>query len=352
MPTEYRHPPDFGSKQTSIVSSKDRDDGNLELAALFQSQIEPKIKKYISSKFRVTLKPDDDSRENQDALELLSETKVLLFQKLQNYPDSGGKDIVRNLDAYIKTVTTNVFNQYLRRKYPRRLSLRNQLRYLLTHHERLALWKDDADRWVCGLLIARNGGKTAERIALSDEQRRDVSSRVALARSIRPGAEVIRFVLSIFEFGATPAFFDDLVSLACEVLNIEEPTEVAEPENISELVSSSKKATPLRDIEDKEFVRILWDEIKRLPLHHRAALLLNFNDDNGESLIFILPMMRIATIRQIADTLGFNHDELAKVWNELPWDDNRIASHLGLERQNVINLRQSARQMLRRKLQR
>jgi len=64
----------------------------------------------------------------------------------------------------------------------------------------------------------------------------------------------------------------------------------------------------------------------------------------------MLPTMRAATIRDIADALGFGHTEFAGLLGELPWDDKQIAEHLEITRQQVINLRQSARQMLRRKL--
>src|SRR5690348_2857570 len=139
------------------------------------------------------MRSTDDSRQNQDALELLSEAKVLVLSKLQRSPQLDGS--VRDLDAYVKTVTANVFNQYLRRKYPRRLSLKNQLRYLLTHHERLALWQQN-DQWICGMAASRESSGV-ELIALTAEQRADLLSRVSSSK--RTGRDIIEFALGVFE---------------------------------------------------------------------------------------------------------------------------------------------------------
>jgi hypothetical protein len=43
-------------------------------------------------------------------------------------------------------------------------------------------------------------------------------------------------------------------------------------------------------------------------------------------------------------------EELARMWNDLPIDDMRIATRLGIKRQQVINLRKAARARLARRL--
>jgi hypothetical protein len=42
--------------------------------------------------------------------------------------------------------------------------------------------------------------------------------------------------------------------------------------------------------------------------------------------------------------------ELAGLWNDLPLDDNRIAALLACTRQQVINLRMSARKRLAKRI--
>jgi len=312
-----------------------------ELSVLCQTEIEPIIKRFICGKLHASLRPNDDSRNNQDALELAGEAKLLILQKLQH---SNGVDPIRDLEAYVKTVTANVINQYLRRKYPRRLSLKNQFRYLFTHHPKLSIWRSDEHRWVCGY---RGGNESASPIRFSDEKLSELKTRSA-SEGGNKASNITELAFGILDIHDSSIFLDDLVSLACEVLNIVEPAEVPELEDPRETVSRST-GNAHSTLEDEEFANRLWSAIVELPPRHRIALLLNFKDDS-DNLIMMLPTMRAATIRDIADALGFGHTEFAGLLGELPWDDKQIAEHLEITRQQVINLRQSARQMLRRKL--
>jgi predicted DNA-binding protein (UPF0251 family) len=58
----------------------------------------------------------------------------------------------------------------------------------------------------------------------------------------------------------------------------------------------------------------------------------------------------IATPAEVAAVLAMTVEEFAALWSELPLEDNRIASLLGLTRQQVINLRKSARERLTRRM--
>ena len=139
MPAELQHPLPFGNALDNPDGSEPSASRDQELTALYHESIEPSIKRFFSSRLRVSLRTNDDSRQNQDALDLCSEAKVLVLQKLQGADKSSPDNEIRDFNAYVTTIASNVFNQYLRRKYPRRYSLRNQLRYLLTHHPRLAI---------------------------------------------------------------------------------------------------------------------------------------------------------------------------------------------------------------------
>jgi hypothetical protein len=64
----------------------------------------------------------------------------------------------------------------------------------------------------------------------------------------------------------------------------------------------------------------------------------------------LLPMTGVASIAEIADTLGFTPDDFAGIWHSLPLEDLEIGQRLGLSRQQVINLRKSARERLTRRI--
>ena len=93
-----------------------------------------------------------------------------------------------------------------------------------------------------------------------------------------------------------------------------------------------------------------WLEIVDLPVRQRVALLLNLRDERGDAAITLLPALRVATIRQIADVLEMPADELAELWDELPIEDSVLATRLGVTRQQVVNLRKCARERLVRRL--
>jgi len=63
-----------------------------------------------------------------------------------------------------------------------------------------------------------------------------------------------------------------------------------------------------------------------------------------------LPVVGVASIRQIGSTLAIDAQELADLWPELPLEDTRIAIILQLTRQQVINLRRTARERLLRRM--
>ena len=81
----------------------------------------------------------------------------------------------------------------------------------------------------------------------------------------------------------------------------------------------------------------------------RMALLLNLRDQSGDSALRLFPALGIASIRQIAGAMELDANEMALLWPRLPLDDLELAQMLQLSRQQVINLRKSARQRLARR---
>ena len=317
-----------------------------DLAYLCKSEIEPVLIRYFSGKLRSSLRDSDDSQVNQDALELVSEAKVRILRKLCNNAAGTGTEIAE-LEAYTRTVARNVFHQYLRSKYPRRLSVKNQCRYLLTHHRDLALWRGDNDLLLCGLKSNEPGSRPGV-IALTLEIYDELRRKLRGDHGASSATDLIEAVIQILKHAGAPVAMDDLVTAVMELLQIQEIVEAPQTEELSNFPGST--STSQNAIEEKEFVRVLWKEILLMPLRHRAALLLNFRDENGYDLASTIVTSGAASIREIAAALGMEAEQFAEIWRELPWDDRRIAAHLGLERQQVINLRQSAKQKLRRKL--
>jgi hypothetical protein len=103
-------------------------------------------------------------------------------------------------------------------------------------------------------------------------------------------------------------------------------------------------------IDRHRYTERLWSEIRDLPVRQRAALLLNLRDARGAGMLWVFPMAGVASLRDIAIALEIAPVELATLWKELPLDDAAIARRLDCTRQQVINLRMSARKRLTNRL--
>ncbi len=102
--------------------------------------------------------------------------------------------------------------------------------------------------------------------------------------------------------------------------------------------------------ERRTYLVRLWEEIRELPSRQAAALLLNLRDGQGRNAAALLPLTGIATLREMAAAVGLPPEKLAELWNRLPLEDTGLAEILGVTRQQVINLRKSARERLARRM--
>jgi len=94
----------------------------------------------------------------------------------------------------------------------------------------------------------------------------------------------------------------------------------------------------------------LWREIAALPPRQRTALLLNLRDRDGLNALALFVLVGVTTIGDLASATGLTVERLWTIWDELPLDDLTIAGMLGVTRQQVINLRKSARERLARRV--
>ena len=294
----------------------------------------------VRRKLHVSLQAADASARNQDALELVSEIRILLLAGLVRGPLDIDES-VRDLTGYAAVVAANVCYQYFRSKFPIRTREANRLRYLLRHREEFDIWKDDRDRWLCG----RSDWKD-ERASAAVPEVVD-AARVLRGKAEREKHEAI--LEWVFEVTGAPVAFDELVASVMSALDLRDS---AEQEDVSAMVERLPDPRPAADDEIVSAERLggLWRAVLELPLKQRKVLLLNLKDRSGSGLIALLPLTGTASIREIAEALAFSAAEFAVIWNSLPWDDLRVAEHLGLSRQQVINLRQSARAKLLRQL--
>jgi DNA-directed RNA polymerase specialized sigma24 family protein len=318
------------------------------LALLIETHIEPVVKSVIRFKLRL------DMSGRSDEADLAQEALAQWLAELRKFsaePDNRSISDARGLAA---TITYRVCYAWLRRRSPRRHALRNRLQYLLTRLPGMALWPDpgQSER----LLIAGFASWRGRAQAPAETLRQLPGDEKFMARAGRliargMDAKLNDLMVAIFNYVGGPVAFDELLSAVAALLQIrDEPpssTEEAQEVGASQLTSNEDVAW---QVEKRIFLERLWEEVRDLPVTQRAALLLNLREADGGGCLALFPATGVATLRQIAETLEIPAEKFAEIWPQLPLDDATIAGLLNLKRQQVINLRKSARERLARRL--
>jgi hypothetical protein len=339
-----------------FLYAQDETESETLLAALICEQVEPVITKIIKSKLRVPLNPNQGYERNQDALELAGDLRAVILSDLRRLKSGSGGKAINNLQNYVAIKAYSACNDYFREKNPHRLRLKSSLRHHLKQNAEFALWESEGHRWLCGLSVWRDARQQMPEHFTDKLQQLTENPKVALLASL-PNVDVqllspLELLTAIFERAGHPIEFDRLVSIAAQVWGIkDQPVESFDDES-SHLRGSMVDASVRVDaaLEQRLHLEKLWLEVCSLPRLQRAALLLNLRDAGGASVIAFIPYLKIASRKQLAEALSMSEEQFADLWNNLPLDDTSIAQLLGVTRQQVINLRKTARERLARRM--
>jgi hypothetical protein len=252
---------------------------------------------------------------------------------------------------YVAVSAYNACSAFLMAREPERTRLRHRVRYVLRKEARLATWPGAGHELLCGLAAWSGRGRGEDEDRLDD---------AALETVLATGREPTRFaalVAGTVEALGAPCRVERLVDALALALDVRDERPAALPGDGVERPPAHRggepsdgRATALAGLELREALARLWAEIRELVPNQRAALLLNLRDEGGGDLLAALIGSGAATAGEVADAVGMPEAELQAAAPELPWDDLRIAQRLGLSRQQVINLRKSARLRLARRM--
>lgn len=339
---------------TPYLESPDDDAADGCLAELLTQHAEPVLNSILRKKLRASLRSDDGSPDNQNALEVRSDIHLHLLAELQSLRAQPAGKVIGNFRSYVAVVAYHACYEHLRQKYPRRHSLKNKLRYLLTHQAEFALWEAEPRELIAGLAVWHNAEPPARNEELWAALREDPSGWAALnwpgrtINSLKP-LELLR---GFFGAVSGPVEFDDLVSVCAAIWEVQDAQAESNDEVTAEYGDrlADNAASVAVKLEQSQYLQRLWAELQQLPVRQRAALLLNLRDAQGRGIVALLPLTGVASIRQVAETLELPAAEMAALWARLPLEDAAIAERLGLTRQQVINLRKAARERLARRM--
>jgi len=270
----------------------------------------------------------------EDADDVVATVMVRLMGKLRLV--TGSIDAaIRNFDDYVSEVAHHAARDIVRTRFPARTRLENRLRYVLTRDSRLALWS------VSGSSVAGLAAWTDQAFVMTADELDAVNFGGIVLDPSRPADALA----ALFKTIRRPVRFSNLVSRMASLWHIHDEPDLNTIESIID-----ERPSPLAALQSRQLMNILWDEIVQLPRNQCAALLLNLRDSESLDALALLPLSGVATTSQIADAIGIGVDQLMSLWKSLPLEDRAIGELLNVTRQQVINLRKSARERLRRRV--
>ncbi len=332
--------------QTSDAGEQDR-----VLSVLLTEHAEPVVSKIIRYKTRGA---EDDGEE------IYSEVMLQLVGRLRRLRTESNEKTINDFNSYVAVTTYNACDRFLSRKYPQRRRLKNGLRYLLTHREGFALWQDERQNYVGGFRRWQFGAiidDSSLKIQSLREDARAFERDITVQKSWSEQKNAYELLTAIFEWINAPVEIDLLTSVCADWWNVTDESIEIDAANTNEkgeerpnIQLADARPDAFTETERRDYLQRLWDEIADLPTRQRAAVLLNLKDENGRGVIDLWLIVGVATTEKIAAVLEMSAEAFAGLWNDLPLDDNRIAEKLNLTRQQVINLRKSARERLARRM--
>ncbi len=320
-----------------FVDATDDAEAERELERLMQQHAMPLASAIVARKLR-TFGASTAARPGpRDREDVVADATVTLLERLRAARSGTETAPIEDFERYAAAVVHSACAHHIRQRYPARARLKNRLRYVLSTDARLAIWTGSGGEAVCGL--AEWAGAAAEHedpAALADVVDKAHGSWSAMSPRTMADATV-----EVARAAGGPLGFDAFVSAIADAAGIVEPREVdpveAAPEHVPQLEASIDQRRALADV---------WREVRNLPVRQRIALLLNLRDATGAGLLWLMPVLGVATIREIARALEIAAADFARLWRQLPLDDAAISERLGCTRQQVINLRMSARKRL------
>lgn len=323
-----------------FIDATDEEQADRRLVTLINEHAVPIVKEILGSSLRFHLN-NNSAASTQDANDLFNDIITNLLARLRSIRSDRTQGAIADFRGYIAATAYNACNLYLRQKYPRRARLKNRLRYLLSHDPAFALWTNETSGLICGFAHWR------DKSAVSPQRAFEKIQTAGLTSTGIDRAQLSNLLNALFQLCGSPLKLDDVVNIVVDICHEKDQPD----ESLDTMVQLVAPALDFEIVlEQQHMLALLWREVCELPGRQRLALLLNFKDARGQDLVSLLPYTRTATIEQIAEAIDLPLEEFLRLWNKLPLDDATIASLLGATRQQVINLRKSARERLERRM--
>jgi hypothetical protein len=302
------------------------------LGHLVETHVEPVMRRVIIARLR------RHGNEHLSHLEdVLSEAVIAFLLHFEDLRQQRAEP-VEKIDAFAAMLASRAVNDYFRRTNPAFHALRNRLLYLLERYPALARWKYLATgEWLSGLAVWKNKKLTPLRSI------EEVDARAWLNRDSEK-LHAAEQLMQIFKGAGLPIRFNDLALLMARVWHVQD----SRTENVEDHEFVDQSHSVDQRLSHKQWLAVLWMHICELSRNQRAALLLNLKGADGSCGASLLVSTGLVSLRELAKAIEIPDEEFAGIWQRLPLNDLEVGHLLGLERQQVINLRKCARGRLER----
>jgi DNA-directed RNA polymerase specialized sigma24 family protein len=263
----------------------------------------------------------------QDIEDVVSEALLRVLGCFEDWK-AGTREPIHQVASYTATAAYHACDQYFRERFPNRHRLKNRIRYLLKPERGFDLWETENHEWLCG----RAGWRT----------RRTVNPEDAGLDPLMPLEKILGPVLDRAD---GPVELDSLVDIVARITGVTD-----QPADFEKVVLIAPEGASDTEQAWRSSIEQVWAELLQLPVSQRTAVLLNLRIKDEGSPLSLLIAAGVASMRSIAAALEITAEELAALWSRIPLADLEIADRLNLTRQQVINLRLSARRRLERKM--
>jgi DNA-directed RNA polymerase specialized sigma24 family protein len=318
------------------------------LLQLLDEHVNPIVRQVLRYKLQSSFNQRERAFLNQDIEEAYYEIQLHVLERLRKFKSDPDSRSVNNLRGYVVTTARNACDEYLRKKFPQRRKLKDKIRYCLTSNSDFALWETGGREWLSGLA----GWRTSTQLTPAGSNDVLLQTVVGKLHSVNAKRlELHELILAIFKLHGLPIELEQLTAIVAKLQGVEDhPLMPFETIGNSSEPVPSYQANSATLVEYHQLLEQLWSEIGQLPRRQRVALLCNLKNQEGINVITLFPAAGVATFEQIAEVLEVPVEEFESLWRKLPLDDLNLAEYLGITRQQVINLRRSARDRLMRRM--
>ncbi len=323
-------------------------DADEVLGRILMEIVDPVTAQIVRRKLGIRIVGDSNANGSpihEDGLGVAANVRLAMITALRKARQDPDQNEIDSIEAYATTVARNATNEYLRQRFPARFRLSNQIRYLLKYDLALKTDKRPEGLWIA---IAEPTASAAAHIDDQTIPRADELEGLVERYKGQTGVSLGLLVKRLLTDIARPVMFEEVVTAVATIKGIRDAVVADTP--IEDLSVSSSDPDPAVRADRKELLAHVWETAQALPLRHRRAVLLHLSDDAGDNMLMMFPLEGIASIRALAACLELDLDVFLALWNDLPLPDAEIAKMMGLKRQQVINLRHSAKGMLKRRL--